>query len=128
LLEGAAKNVERALFVVSGRVIWLMITTPESASFCLFPLPQNPQNKSAEVVPKVTETDNQEENQNNQTTNSTEVYHDSRSGTSEPIFRPLFPLASPASRFSTANLETCLILVMSYRARIAETGPARAGF
>src|SRR5215204_3974516 len=57
-----------------------MITTPESASFSLFPLPQNPQNKSAEVVPKVTETENQEENQNNQTTNSTEVYYDSRSG------------------------------------------------
>lgn len=43
-------------------------------------LPQTPQNKSAEVVPKVAETDNREENQNNQTANSTEVYYDSRSG------------------------------------------------
>ncbi len=43
-------------------------------------LPQTTQNQVAEVVPKVTETNNQEENQNTQTANSTEVYYDSRSG------------------------------------------------
>ena len=43
-------------------------------------LPQTPQDQVAEVVPKVAETDNQEENQNNQPNNSTEVYYDSRSG------------------------------------------------
>jgi Transglycosylase SLT domain len=43
-------------------------------------LPQTPQNQVAEVVPKVAETNDQEENQNNQTANSTEVYYDSRSG------------------------------------------------
>jgi hypothetical protein len=38
------------------------------------------QNKIAEIVPAVTETNNQEENQNTQGENLTEVYYDSRSG------------------------------------------------
>lgn len=38
LLEGAAKNVERALFVVSGRALLVTTTTPESDNFSLFPL------------------------------------------------------------------------------------------
>lgn len=43
-------------------------------------LSQTPQNQVAEVVPTVTETNNQEENKNTQTANLTEVYYDSRSG------------------------------------------------
>lgn len=44
------------------------------------PLPQTPQNQSAEVVPKVAETNNREENQDTKAANLTEVYYDSRSG------------------------------------------------
>jgi len=40
-----------------------------------------------------------------------------RQALSEPIFRLLFPQRLPALRFLTVNLETCLILVMSYRFR-----------
>jgi hypothetical protein len=46
----------------------------------LVSLPQTSQNRIAEVVPKVEETNNREENKNTQTANLTEVYYDSRSG------------------------------------------------
>jgi hypothetical protein len=39
-------------------------------------LPQISQNKSAEVVPKVEEANNREENKNTQTANSTLIYYD----------------------------------------------------
>lgn len=43
-------------------------------------LPQTSQNQVAEVVPKVEETNNREENKITQTANLTEVYYDSRTG------------------------------------------------
>lgn len=43
-------------------------------------VPQTTQNKIAEIVQKVAETNNQEENQNTQTANLTLIYYDSRTG------------------------------------------------